>query len=635
MHKKIPLLLFILFATCLTVIVPYVSTAGEQVSAVAVVDRQEVYVGESLLLQIQVNGADNPEQPTLAPLDGLTTEYRGGQQNSSESITIINGTMERLSRRGYFFSYAITPTKAGRLTIPAIAITVDGETHLTAPLTITARVPEESDDSKLLLTLDTNEAYVGQIVELAVTWYIGRDANDFSFNLPVISDTRFTVIPKEIPAGGNTEHVLKIPLAGREVLAKKGTASLNGREYTTVKCTFFLIPRTAGSHTLPQATVSAKILSGYRRNQPGNGLGDPFSQNDLFADFFGRQRGNQGIYRTVIAPSNQPSLTVHPLPTAGQPDGFTGLVGPYSLATEASPTEVNVGDPITLTIMVTGPTYLDNVELPPLNQMAGFAGQFKIPAEMAPGQIQGHAKIFTQTIRATSPDTKSIPAVHLPFFDPASGRYETARSQPISLTVRQTKVITANDAIGAALPAGNGKIQESGTGIAHNYETPDVLVSQQPRTGTFLLTPAWIIFLLLPPMLLAGLAIFRRLAQARRLSPTRQRAKNAAGRFRAAVHSLPDTPAAACDIISQAFTTYLRDRFDLPAGAMTTADLSQHLRQTGFINRQISADIQAVFETCEAGRFAGGTVPGSDSSAELARKTLAIVDRLETFFNVS
>src|SRR5262245_6018297 len=41
-------------------------------------------------------------------------------------------------------------------------------------------------------------------------------------------------------------------------------------------------------------------------------------------------------------------------PVAGRPEDFSGLVGVYRISSSASPTEVNVEDPLTLTVRITG-----------------------------------------------------------------------------------------------------------------------------------------------------------------------------------------------------------------------------------------------------------------------------------------
>ena len=73
-----------------------ICVAAEALSVQAQVDKQEVSVGESFLLQIKIEGDDSPVEPDLSGLQDFTVQPRGGGQNNRESITIINGKMNRI-----------------------------------------------------------------------------------------------------------------------------------------------------------------------------------------------------------------------------------------------------------------------------------------------------------------------------------------------------------------------------------------------------------------------------------------------------------------------------------------------------------------------------------------------------------
>ncbi|MCP5112400.1 MAG: protein BatD, partial [bacterium] len=158
--------------------------------------------------------------------------------------------------------------------------------------------------------------------------------------------------------------------------------------------------------------------------------------------------GQRAVYESFVVPSNSLALTVAEVPAAGRPDNFSGLVGNYRMAVQATPTEVNVGDPITLTLRISGPEYLDAIELPPLTNQTALARDFKIPPERAAGVVKGSAKSFTQTIRAKHSDVIEIPPIELAYFDADSGSYKVARTAAVPLTVQGTRIVTARDAEG-------------------------------------------------------------------------------------------------------------------------------------------------------------------------------------------
>lgn len=598
-----------------------IAASAEEITVRAAVEKQDVFVGESFLLQIQVDGDDSPAEPDMNGLSDFAVQSRGGRRNSSESITIINGRMEKISRHGYIFNYTLTPKRAGNLSIPAIAVNVANHTYQTRPITIFVKKPAETDDFKLRLHLSKKECYIGEPVPLTVTWYISKDVNGFEFSLPYMDDQRFTVAskPVDLPAGRQNEYVT-IPLGQSEAMAKKGRGNLDSRQYTTVSFDQILIPGQSGKITVPQATVKCEALSGFRQDRRR----DPF-EGFFSDDFFGHNR--REFYSTVITPSNEPILTVKPLPEKGKPANFNGLVGEYSIATQAEPTEVNIGDPITLTIMITGPEFLDNVELPLLSRQPGLTENFKIPSEMAPGDIQGHAKVFTQTIRAKDPDVKEIPALQLSFFNTETGKYATTRSAPIPLSVKSTRVITAHDAEGGKTTAEpvKQKISSLDQGIAHNYEDASLLEKQLPVHTYWQITPGWLAFLALPPGLFLLMFTTVTVIRKRRDDPAGLAARKAFADFRNALKKIGKTADQhqAHVNLAEAVRIYLGRKMRLTAASITYGDVEKRLSDAG-VNGDILSSLKTVLDRCEAYRFGGaGLEPGDlEQTLELARNTI-------------
>ena len=181
-----------------------------------------------------------------------------------------------------------------------------------------------------------------------------------------------------------------------------------------------------------------EALEGYRKRK--SPFGDRFG-DDFFSDFF--NRGSQGVYRKKVIESNALSLKVLDVPEEGKPENFAGHIGTYRIYAQASPTEVNVGDPITLQVALSGPVYLNHVTLPPLGEQKALSKDFKIPDERAAGKtVGGSKKVFTQTIRAMRQSVDEIPAIELPYFDTETAQYRIAKTEPIPIHVRPTKIVT-------------------------------------------------------------------------------------------------------------------------------------------------------------------------------------------------
>lgn len=597
---------------------------GDEVSVKAAVEKKDVYVGESFLFQVQIAGNDSPGEPDLASLLDFHVQPRGGQQNNSESITIINGRMERVATRGYIFNYRLTPKRAGDLIIPALTVNVDGRYYQTRPITIVAKEPVESEDFKLRLQLSKATCYVGEPLVLTVTWYINKNVESFEFTMPLLEDPRFQIADLEDETI-TRQNSITIPLGSDGVLGKKGRERLDGEEYLTVSFRKILIPLEVGIVRLPQATVSCRALAGYRQDRAS----DPFA--DFFAgDFMGRSR--REVYETVITPSNEPELRVADLPAAGRPAAFSGLIGAYSIIAQATPTDVSVGDPITLTVEVTGPEYLENVALPPLHEEAALTRDFKVPEEMAPGQVQGRVKTFTQTLRARHADVAAIPPLTLSYFNPDSGKYETAATSPIPLSVKAARVVTAQDAEGRQ-EAEPDKLEIKGlkTGIAYNYDDLGVLENQDVESLWLGTRKGLLFVLLLPGMTLLSFVVTGIVRHGRK-DPAGMKARKALAEFKAMVRHIGGIPArdrdAAYTKLAEAIRIYLGTKLRMTAGAITYHDVKDRLAAKGVPAASL-AGLQKILDECEAHRYAGMAAGDEAGFARLVDASQDVVSQLE------
>ncbi len=588
--------------------------------AKAAVERTDPYVGEPFVFQIQVSGSENPEQPDLSHVKDFAVAFRGGQQNSRRSVTIINGRVTEDVQEGYFFSYELTPKREGRLVIPSITVISNGRSTQTDPVVINARKPVETEDFKLRMSLSKDHCYVGEPVILTVTWYIGKDVRDYRFTLPLLNDDTFRFEDPEVDRQSGNK-IYRIPLGDGEAIGVQGRGSEGGKQYATITFQKVLIPVSSGNVSIEPATVACSALTGYERQR------SLFDDDFFGSDFFGTSR--RGIYKTVVVPSNALDLRISDLPSKGQPTNFAGHVGEYRIETQATPTDVNVGDPITLTISLSGPDFLEHVELPPLNEQPRLTRDFKVPKERATAEILGKSKVFTQTIRALRPDVKEIPSIELPYFDTVTGTYRVARSEAIPLTVSKTRIITALDAEGTEPVASPGSEIETWTkGIAFNYEDIGVLVNQRLTPLSWFQSPLWICLFAGPPLcyilLLSGVALIRK----RNADPMKARARKAFGCLEKSLKQVQGSPTSAhtCDMVQDAFRHYLGDKLRMPKGALTFNDVKEVLTAKGLDQATLDR-LKALFERCEAGRYAGKG--GSSDASLLAEQGILLAKDLE------
>ena len=595
------------------------AAAQEEVSVRLQVESRTVYMGESFLVQISVDGTDEAEQPDLSRIKDFTIEYLGGQNNSSQSITIINGKLERVVQRGFVFSYRFTPMKVGTLAIPQVEVKVGKNDHRTTPVTIEVAKPGETEEFKLRINLSRTTCYVGEPVTLDVTWYLRKDVQDFRFTAPFLQSADFDFAVPEVQVD-NSRRYYRIPIGGGEVIAEKGRSMLEGVTYATLEFSMVLLPRRPGSFVIPEFVVACESASGR------------VSRRDFFDDFFRDDffSFRRGDIEKFVVPSNRLNLLVKDLPAEGRPSGFTGHVGEYRIRASAEPTEVNIGDPITLTVTLEGPEYLEMVELPPLQSQIELARDFKIPDERADGRVDGPRKIFTQTIRARSESVTEIPPIRLSYFDTKEERYRTESTEPVTIRVNPTRVVTASDAEGVeAAPAG-APIERWEEGIAYNFEGRSVLEPQELGVRSIARKPAWIAAIALPPalyfLLFTGFLIVRR----SRRDPDARRSRGALRRLDRDLQEALEASSRGGDFHEMALDAlrgYLGDKLGRSGDTLTALDVERELETRG-VSRDVKGSILEIIHALEAGAYAGSTYGPADPDS-MMKRTSEVARQLE------
>jgi hypothetical protein len=224
--------------------------------------------------------------------------------------------------------------------------------------------------------------------------------------------------------------------------------------------------------------------------------GDSFFDNSfLGGSFFGRQ--TQTITKNLRA--DPILLDIRPLPQAGRPDGFEGLVGSFSVQAEVGQTELRAGDSTTLTVTVTGDGNLrDLLTLYP-EEIPGFKVYPDKPSFQL--EIRGETllgtKVFKKALVPLEGGTLEIPSQEVPYFDPETGSYRIARTDPFTLKVEKSgekeplHLVTA-----APLPGSKSSIKILGhdilpihTGLAGARQQIPLGRSLYAMLGSLLLPP--------------------------------------------------------------------------------------------------------------------------------------------------
>jgi hypothetical protein len=315
---------------------------------------------------------------------------------------------------------------------------------------------EEPGDAWAFLELsaDSDAYVVGQVVELRLR--VGLDAAFFATDaLPLFR--RPMDLPVQVewdaPAGtlatgdGAADAGANAADAGADADVAAGGAELrtlalgdavvearrvearvvDGRAFTVLELRRRVLPRYAGTLTIPAPVLHFAYATGFRD------------------DFV---RGRVPLDRHAARVTGEPlTLDVRPLPLEGRPATFTGAVGRFTVATEAQPRELSVGEQLVLTLTIDGAGQLAAFDAPSLPPMPGFTSVGRL------GDEPGPPRRIRYGLVATDASVDALAPVSFVSYDPETGSYRTQPTGPIAVRVRPRTAASA-DTTTATAPTG-------------------------------------------------------------------------------------------------------------------------------------------------------------------------------------
>ena len=351
-------------------------------------DRNQMQLGETVTLNVQVDGDTQAQPPGFGALAG-DFDMTGTQ--SSTSVNIVNGK----TTSSVLWAVGLSPKHAGTFTIPAL----DVAGQRTQPLTLvvsppTANATQPGGDVFVEAQADPPSPYVQQEVLLTVKLY-------FAVNL----------------IDGNLDD----PKAPGMVVRKLGQdsryrAQVGGRSYTVVERHYALTPENNGTLAVPPI-----VFRGHAMDANGGGF------------FF-----NQG--RAIGAQSPAITLNVRPRPAAS---GNAVWLPARSMSLTATgidaSTKAQIGEPLTLTLRLEaqglGFEQLPKLELPKMDG-ADIYPDKPVTQDKDDGQWLYGVRERKFAIVPNRAGPLALPPISLAWWDTAHDRAETAQLPAITLDVR-------------------------------------------------------------------------------------------------------------------------------------------------------------------------------------------------------
>lgn len=560
----------------------------------ASLDRTTIALGESATLGLQFEGGTPRSIPIPPNVDGLEVRYVG----PSSQVVIVNG--QTTSTTTYNFS--VHPLRAGDFTLPALRAEVKGQTLVSQPIRLrvvraAAAASSGQDPASSLaflrLVLPKDKVFVGEVIvaELQLLLH-SQVVNAHDLDVPSLGGDGFN--------------------ASQPVQGEQRRMQVGSRIYNVVP---FYIPITATrAGELKIGPVNVSLIVEVRSNRRRNG---PFS--DLFDMGFPSMFGGTQAQRVAL------TLKVHTieavaLPTENVPKAFNGAVGQFNMAVTAGPTNIAVGDPITVKVRIDGRGTLSSIQLPEdpgWRDFKSYPPTTDLETENQLG-VQG-TKTFEQVVVPENAEIKELPPITFAYFDPETAAYKTLRHPATPLRIRPT----------AATPAPTVSAQPAAPGQSPPRED---IVHIKPRLGELTtvgtataLKPGFLVLNALPPLLWLAAWGWRKRGESLASNPRLRRHREVE---RAIRKGLQDLRGHADSRDSDAFfVTLFRllqeqigDSLDQPASGITEAAVDDKLRPLGLTD-DLASEVHELFQACNLARYAP-----IQSRQELA----AFIPRLET-----
>ena len=552
-------------------------------------DREVVPVGETVTLSLTFEGASPTGTPGLPALPGLNVTSVG----QASEFTIVNGqSTSRLT-----FNYTLATTQPGDVTIPALQVNLGGQVVASQPLKlkiVKGAVPPSAEATLsnlafVRLVVPKTEVYLGESFPLEIQLYVQRGQD---LQMPQLKAEGFTLGQTPRPAQSQTQvgnlvyNLLVFRMSA--TAAKSGTVNLGPAELSLT----LLIPDTSG-----------------RRRDP-------------FEAMFG---GNTQLKPVVLKSDVQP-MRVLPLPTQNVPETFNGAVGSFTMTMTAGPTNLAVGDPITVKAQISGTGLLDAVRLPeqPLwRDFKTYAPAMKVDSSDPLG-LTG-VKSFEQVVIPQNHEVKMLPPLQFTFFDPNQKTYRTLNGTAVPLTVRPSAAGAAPPTLTNGLTA---SIPPPGDDLLHIR--PHLALA--PVGGGTLLQKPWFLALQsLPVLTWISLLVLRKRHEALANNPRLRRQRLVAQRIRDGLQELRALAAAqkSDDFFATLFRLLqeqLGERLDLPASAITEAVIDEKLSRRNLSQDTLRA-LHSLFKTCNQARYA--PQKSSQELASLIPKVESVIQELQ------
>ena len=548
---------------------------AQVVPVTASLDRDTIALDDTFTLTVTIEGETNVALPILPAIDGVQLVGR----RTESSISIRNGKASAIFK----FVYRFRPLRPGIVTIDPIKLSMNGTQYETQPLSVAVLggagqpfigPPQAPTAEKLIgqnyfieAEVDEDNPYLGQQIIYRVRFYAAQSVRGGESYRPPLFRGFWN---------------------GQDPLQSAHSADAAGRRYRVTEYRTVLFPTLLGETVIEPASMGGR---------------------ERFAI-------QQDRYRTAPI-----TVNVRPLPT-GAPPSFTGAVGNFSISASVDTHEAAAGDPITMTVVVSGEGNLATQAAPTFPDVPGwrvFDSKTRTDVRFVDDALRG-TRTYEHILVQNSSGSFILPAIEFSFFDPKGERYRTVATDAIPVRISASAALSPSRATPRSTQS---EVVRTATDIRHIRPAPESLSTRGDRITSSPLY--WVAWLLPVFAVAAGIAWKYRV----RLPPALSGATQPATPIDAALTTMRSARASGADpfpAAGRALFDYLAARLGRPASSLTRQAIADTLTRRG-VSATLEAEIEAILALIEAGRY--GPEAPTGSAVDLLDDTERIIEELE------
>ncbi len=427
-HLKTGLIFFILQFIIVKAIL------ADNVSISATVDRTTAQVGETIILNVEVKGAQGISPPRIN-IDGAEVRQGGTSQSF-----IMNNFQTSISIN---FRYFIIPLRAGKLTVPKITLQVGNNKYSTEEIELTitdagsqqapqkqsqpsqrsqdkqsskqtTQKPTEQDFIFVRAFLSKNTAYVDEPIVFTIQLYymvhIGGDIKYPEIKLPN------SFVKEQLPVEQSKE------------------TTYQNKKYYLLELKNILIGMEPGNYTIEPVALHVPIVVKRKR------VGD-FFDRFFDDDFFGF---TEVIDKVLVTPALK--LKISQIPEEGKPPNFSGIIGNFNLTSKILGTVADDNTPIKYHLTFQGSGDLDSLVL---KSEPDFGSYFRVFVDKVYKDVKKDGtgihgkKTFSYLLIPKVKGKLEIPTLKIPIFNYSLNKYVTLTTQAFKISSNITPSVVS------------------------------------------------------------------------------------------------------------------------------------------------------------------------------------------------